>query len=515
MGSAGEDANGKHRIGRHATKRDKRDETYMSTAKQANVMSAVELLSLFGFSLCVAWAFLSFFWLFRDFPPDVPLAVRDMVQFAIFAGVPSGLGLLYLLGRSPRFSLFSNVSMGCETLVGALLPILAFAMYQHAHIPLPVVVGIGFLSGMAGGMIVTSWLDVLSRLRTTFYGRFTGLAFIGGALLFALAALAPNDLQPVFSFAYVLLGGGLLAFATQNADGNSDRAPLEATPNPWTFTKEIEPSFFVFGIVFALNFVFLFNAGQEALLPGLLSVIPGAAVVAALSIAQKQVGITVVQRVLLIITVLSCVLMPFSRGVLQIGCACLVVAAWGAFKAVNFAFMVRKSVIVRDAPLFRQAPLRLAVSSLGFAVGWGIATVITMVAGPHSEPFTTVRLAMAFVLVVVVMAFFPIGKHHPVDGSAEQAGSPSEPVYAVSMDESELFERRCAAIAKLYQLSPRETDILAYLARGRNAAWIQDELTISPHTVKSHIYNIYRKLDIHSQQKLMSFVEDYPIDPKG
>lgn len=30
--------------------------------------------------------------------------------------------------------------------------------------------------------------------------------------------------------------------------------------------------------------------------------------------------------------------------------------------------------------------------------------------------------------------------------------------------------------------------------------------------MKSHIYSIYRKLDIHSQQKLMDFVEDYPID---
>lgn len=255
--------------------------------------------------------------------------------------------------------------------------------------------------------------------------------------------------------------------------------------------------------------VFLFNNGTEALLPGLLAVIPGALLVALMAICGKQVDITVVQRWLLVITVLSCLLLPFSDGVLQLGCACLVVAAWAAFKTTNYAFVVRKSTLTRSTPLFRQAPMRLFVSSLGFAVGWGIAAVITNVSGAHSEPFTVVRLAMVFVLV---MAFFPIGRHHLADGTSRDEGALNADKVVVQMDESELFEERCQAIVKLYQLSPREADILAYLAKGRNAAWIQEELTISPHTVKSHIYNIYRKLDIHSQQKLMSFVEEFPLD---
>ena len=79
------------------------------------------------------------------------------------------------------------------------------------------------------------------------------------------------------------------------------------------------------------------------------------------------------------------------------------------------------------------------------------------------------------------------------------------------MSEHEVFEARCNAVAEMYQLSPRETDVLRYLAKGRNAAYIQNKLTISPHTVKSHIYSIYRKTDIHSQQSLMDFVEDYPV----
>ena len=290
----------------------------MKSAKRADEISAVELLGLMGFAFLLAWMFVSFFWLFRDFPPEVPLATRDLSQLAIFAGMPVGYVLMHLLGRMPRFNLFSTITTGVELVCGLSLPIVAFAIYQNVHVPLPVVCVTNFLGGATSALLTVSWLDVLSRLRTTSYGRFTGLAFVGGSLLFALATLAPDAMQPVFSFAYLLFSICLLIFATQNADGNDERAPLESTEDAtWRFTKEIEPSFFVFGIVFALNFVFLFNNGTEALLPGLLAVIPGALLVALMAICGKQVDITVVQRWLLVITVLSCLLLPFSDGCLQ------------------------------------------------------------------------------------------------------------------------------------------------------------------------------------------------------
>ena len=150
-------------------------------------------------------------------------------------------------------------------------------------------------------------------------------------------------------------------------------------------------------------------------------------------------------------------------------------------------------------------------SALGFLVGWGVATGMTMAYGAHSDAFMIVRLCMAFVLVAVVMLFFPSKEHHAPDGGTIGAREPAAPVPS-NLSEKELFEHRCVAVAELYQLSPRETDILKFLAKGRNAAYIQGKLTISPHTVKSHIYSIYRKLDIHSQQKLMDFVEEFPVE---
>lgn len=72
------------------------------------------------------------------------------------------------------------------------------------------------------------------------------------------------------------------------------------------------------------------------------------------------------------------------------------------------------------------------------------------------------------------------------------------------------FHARCEEIADRYMLSRRETEVMFLLAKGHNAAYIQDKLCISKSTAKTHINHIYRKLDIHTQQELLNMVEDRP-----
>lgn len=66
---------------------------------------------------------------------------------------------------------------------------------------------------------------------------------------------------------------------------------------------------------------------------------------------------------------------------------------------------------------------------------------------------------------------------------------------------------RCAAIGTAAALTDREQEIFEYLARGRNVRFIQDELTVSYNTVKTHVSHIYAKLDVHSHQELIDLVE--------
>lgn len=99
---------------------------------------------------------------------------------------------------------------------------------------------------------------------------------------------------------------------------------------------------------------------------------------------------------------------------------------------------------------------------------------------------------------------------------------------AATIDESELkvaeytpssphekgsFMRRCDEIVATYLLSEREREVLVFLAKGHNAAFIQDKLCISRSTAKTHINHIYKKLDIHTQQELLNMVEDRKRGP--
>jgi DNA-binding CsgD family transcriptional regulator len=59
-----------------------------------------------------------------------------------------------------------------------------------------------------------------------------------------------------------------------------------------------------------------------------------------------------------------------------------------------------------------------------------------------------------------------------------------------------------------YHISPRETDILKLMLQGKNNKEIQEELFISYHTVKNHVYNIFQKLGISNRYQLLTLVNE-------
>jgi DNA-binding CsgD family transcriptional regulator len=139
------------------------------------------------------------------------------------------------------------------------------------------------------------------------------------------------------------------------------------------------------------------------------------------------------------------------------------------------------------------------------------------------------------IVLIGIIALFIIGQsfifedHYPVP---EEAGSrrahssehplPANDLKALSSFNAEAdaqqaapigaWRRRCGKLATIYGLSPKETEVLLLLAKGRNAEYIQNELVVSRHTAKAHIYHIYQKTNVHSRQELINLLESIDLE---
>jgi DNA-binding NarL/FixJ family response regulator len=69
------------------------------------------------------------------------------------------------------------------------------------------------------------------------------------------------------------------------------------------------------------------------------------------------------------------------------------------------------------------------------------------------------------------------------------------------------WRTRLNVIADRYDLSPRQREVMELLIRGRDTNYIMEHFVISRATVKTHVYNLYKKLAVHSRQELLDLIE--------
>lgn len=149
-------------------------------------------------------------------------------------------------------------------------------------------------------------------------------------------------------------------------------------------------------------------------------------------------------------------------------------ASWGTLLGANFGRFT--NAMAADATM---------ASIISACIVFGIVAYVVLVQKSFSFSQT----------IQGITPLAPLVSAHAADANAD-ADSPLSPV-----------ADRCAAIGKAAGLTDREQEIFEYLARGRNVRFIQDELTVSYNTVKTHVSHIYAKLDVHSHQELIDLVE--------
>ena len=89
-----------------------------------------------------------------------------------------------------------------------------------------------------------------------------------------------------------------------------------------------------------------------------------------------------------------------------------------------------------------------------------------------------------------------------------------EPVFSPALAALVLgeFRRMSRSEGSTDPLSPREREVLQYVARGHTYREIGEELFISTKTVENHVRNILGKLHLNRKQELIRYALDHGID---
>ncbi|MEM1042116.1 MAG: response regulator transcription factor [Bacteroidota bacterium] len=99
-------------------------------------------------------------------------------------------------------------------------------------------------------------------------------------------------------------------------------------------------------------------------------------------------------------------------------------------------------------------------------------------------------------------------------GGAPMSARVARRVLDVARHSAPAPEAEAPEAAPAFDLTERERDVLQRLVEADTEEAIADHLCISPHTVRTHIKNIYRKLHVHSRASVVRVaLENRLLDP--
>lgn len=154
-----------------------------------------------------------------------------------------------------------------------------------------------------------------------------------------------------------------------------------------------------------------------------------------------------------------------------------------------------------------------------FFAGFMFGCILYIVTGLMQATYEHAIYA-SVMIGVIVSAYMQLQVNYqaypfePVIETTPEEQALSQEITERSGQRKTLYQKKRQYACELYALSPREREILATLLKGRDAKYIMDTFYISQSTAKTHIYNIYRKFDVHSRQELLDFIEDIELPPE-
>ena len=177
-------------------------------------------------------------------------------------------------------------------------------------------------------------------------------------------------------------------------------------------------------------------------------------------------------------------------------------AAWKLMLLVLLYLVVVAAASNRREQLVCLA-LACALPRLGLLVGVTVANTLDV--GIESEFTRMTAIAVFFLyLLSMVMWFINSFERKRAEDRAQAMG---EMLKRYSETQEDVRALRIESIAEKAELTKREREVLAMMARGRDLAYVCDELCLSRNTVKGYQKSIYAKLGVHSKQEVIDLAD--------
>lgn len=202
------------------------------------------------------------------------------------------------------------------------------------------------------------------------------------------------------------------------------------------------------------------------------------------------------RRALLLFAAIALLPYPYLSAPLKVIFLSLAVFGFTCFDAVGWGDLADE-VRERSLDFFTYTSIPTFINFTGIFIGWGMGAALFSFFG--AEGFGYYFGILAIVLVALIVLYLTYSNF---TGIEEQVG------VAEAASQQNTWAACCEKISSEHGLTAQEGRVFSMLARGYSYSHIADELVISGHTVKTHVYHIYRKLDVHSQQDLITFTEN-------
>lgn len=482
------------------------------------------------FSSAFYWASLFLAYWSSSVVIEEPLSFR--LKGCALLGSAVMLGIWFLVMRAGKGKLFDDTALmilpfGLLPMAGISSLLLAFPI-GHS-LPYVIHYVFWFLFGCGAAFVLVHMAYGIFRIKTESVFLLLAFSTLLSCCIATFSCMQPGRSLPAivsilvlpvvaYGLAIAKCGRGDFAFQAEkhNLDGNT-KADKKGIPNgnlgP-SPTRRIPKKAFLFPLMQMLCYSIAFsfalfiglNGNGEGMSSGFIwlgAMLSGIFILLYGLWFKERATLSLIQYILFGVATLGlaplAIASQLHSGLLFASCALLM------FSFTSFDMLSMNQLLSMigeyEISYARYFALGRLSNAVGMFLGWVLAFGVILVgsAFPSWHLSQVLPIAMILVLVFVVMAF----SYDSMKGSDAKDGESSAAPAAPAV-----WKTACDDVCEQFALSPRESEVFALCAKGRDTAYICDELCVSNHTVRSHIYHIYGKMDIHSQQDLITVVED-------